>query len=169
MPLGPGSTITVIQANRDFFLSLSQEFGNSNPYISLMKHFDSDFLLSQIEDSTTLGLFSDDPLPASVLFHILSHDLLKISTEDPLFSSISSPICSDPDYFDLLQFVRFEYLSADSVPHFLSARPNWIAHRLWESISRRFILPAPAVSHSKCLTEVEFPLQEAESPEGIIS
>jgi hypothetical protein len=61
-----------------------------------MEHFYSDLTGSQIPDSTTLDLFSDDligrisskfsaltlsaldTIPVSILFHILSHQLLKI-------------------------------------------------------------------------------------------
>jgi hypothetical protein len=60
LSLGSGSTIPVAQANLDFFLSLAREFGNSNLYISLMEHFGSDFICSQLHDSITLDLFSDD-------------------------------------------------------------------------------------------------------------
>jgi hypothetical protein len=86
--------------------------------------------------------------------------LLRISSEDALFSYISSRICSDAEYLDLLQFVQFEYVSAECVSDFLSALPDSIDRRLWESISRR--LPS---SDKK----VEFALKEAESFEGIIS
>jgi hypothetical protein len=130
---------------------------NSNLYISLLEHFDIDFIRSQLHDSTTLDLFSEgligpiasklyglawpqlDAIPMSVLFHILSHRLLMISSEDALFSYINSHICSDPEYLDFLQFVRFEYLSSESISSFLSALPDSIDCRLWASISRRLI------------------------------
>jgi hypothetical protein len=110
MPLGSGSRIRVAEANRDIFLCLSREFGNSNLHISFLEHSDNYLIGSQIPDSTTLDLFSDDligrnsstffmltrpaldVIPVSVVFHILSHHWLKISTEDDLFSYISSLI-----------------------------------------------------------------------------
>jgi hypothetical protein len=101
-----------------------------------------------------------DAIPVSVLFHILSHDLLKISSEDSLFSYISSRICSSPESLDLLRFVPFEYLSSECFSDFLWSLPDSIDRHLWESISRRLI--------SRC-REVEFPLKEAKSLEGIIS
>jgi hypothetical protein len=131
---------------------LSGEFGNSSVHNSLLEHFDGPFLSCQVPDSTTLDLFSEtligristsffaltrsewDAISASVLFHILSHDLLKISTEDSLFSYISSCIYSDPDSLDLLRFVRFECLSAARISDFFSALPDSIDRRLWESI-----------------------------------
>jgi hypothetical protein len=178
--LASGSTIPVAKANLAFLLSLSREFGNSNLYISLMEHLDRDLMCSQLHDSTTIDLFSEDligrmssefygltgsqleAIPSSVLFHIMSHKLLIISSEDDLFSYISSRLCSDPEYLDLLQFVRFEYLSLQAASSFLQVLPDPIDHRLWESISRRLI-------SRLCLPGVEFPLQEDKSVDGIIS
>jgi hypothetical protein len=152
-----GSTIGVTQANLDCLLSFSREFGSSSLHISLLEHFHSDFLCSQLDDSTMLDLFSDDligriavrfyRLPGSeleassisALFHILSHHLPMITCEENLFSYISWRICSDPKYFDLLQFVRFEYLSAECFCCFLSALPGSIDRRVCESISRQLI------------------------------
>jgi hypothetical protein len=110
MSLGSGSTIRVTKANLECFLSLSREFGNSALYILLLEHFGSDFIRSQIQDSTILDLLRDDlidrvasefygltwsqldRIPVSSLSHILSHDLLKISSEDDFFSYINSHI-----------------------------------------------------------------------------
>jgi hypothetical protein len=105
-------------------------------------------------------------IPVSVLFHILSHNLLKISSEDDLFFYISAHLCSDPEYLELLQVVRFEYLSVECISSFLSALSDSIDPRLWESISRRLISP---VSRSKSLKEAEFPSLVSKSFEGIIS
>jgi hypothetical protein len=66
---------------------------------------------------------------------------------------IRSRIGADAESLDLLQFVRFEYLSSECILYFLSDFPSSIDRRLWESISRA----------------VEFPLKEAKSLEGIIS
>jgi hypothetical protein len=110
-----------------------------------------------------------DNIPVSVLFPILSHHLLKISSEDDLFSYISSRICSDPEYFDLFHFVRFEYLSLDCISSFLSALPNSIDRRLWKSISRRMISKIYPVSSLKSLKGAVFPLQKPSSFDGIIS
>jgi hypothetical protein len=157
---------------------LSREFGNSSVHNSHLEHFNGHFLSCQVPDSTTLDLFSEaligrisstffamtvselDAISVSVLLHILSHDLLMISSEDDLFSYINSHICSDPEYSDLLQFIRIEYLSAESISYFISVLSDSIDRRFWESISRR-LFPN---SH-----EVEFPLKETNSLDGIIS
>jgi hypothetical protein len=150
-------------------------------YILILEHFDGDFIRSQINDSTKPDLFNDDligrisskfyglirseldAIPVSLLFHMLSHHLLMISSEDDLFSYISSRVGSDPEYLALLQFVRFECLSAEFAAYFLSALPDSIDHRrLWEPISQRLIPPF-------CLLGVELPLNDAGSLNGIIS
>jgi hypothetical protein len=102
-----------------------------------------------------------DGIRPSVLMHILSHDLFIISSEDDLFSYINMHICSDPEYLDLLHFIRFEYLSADCISSFISVLPDSIDHRLWESISRRLESPIPLeVEISPFdLAEAEFPWQ----------
>jgi hypothetical protein len=98
MSLGSGSTIAVAKANLEFFLDLSREFGNSSLCVSLIEHFNSDFIRSQLLDSASLDLFSEDMIRCfssrfpgltwselevirlSILFDILSHHLLKISS-----------------------------------------------------------------------------------------
>jgi hypothetical protein len=60
LTLGSRSTIRVTKANLNFFLSFSREFRNSNLYVSLLKHFYSHFLGSQIPGSTTVGLYSEN-------------------------------------------------------------------------------------------------------------
>jgi hypothetical protein len=100
-----------------------------------------------------------EAIPVSALFHILSHHLLRISRGVDLMSYINSRICSDPDYLDLLQFVRSEYLSAESICCFLLDLTDSIDRRLWESSSRQWILPV----------EIEFPLQEAKLHDVIMS
>jgi hypothetical protein len=69
----------------------------------------------------------------------------------------------------VLQFIQFDYLSSECFSYFLSALPDSIDRRLWESISRRFISRAPPVSASKSLKEVEFPLKNAKPGDGVIS
>jgi hypothetical protein len=193
MSLGSGSAIPVTRANLDFFLSLSREFGNANLYVLLMEHFDRGFICSELQNSTTLDLCGDDligrissefyffrvgqnfisseldRIPVSVLFHIVSHHSLMISSEDALFSYIRSRIGSDPECSNLLQFVRFEYLSPECASSFLSALPDLTDRRLWESISRRLITRVRRIAPSESLTAVEFPLQSPGSFDGIIS
>jgi hypothetical protein len=69
------------------------------------------------------------------LFQILSHDSLRILSEDSLHLFISSRLYADPEYIDLFQFIRFEYLSLEWLSTFLSIIPNSIDSHLWGAVS----------------------------------
>jgi hypothetical protein len=169
-----GSAIRVTDANRAFFLSLSREFGNSCIPLSILRHFHTSYPVGQIYDhfgDCSLPFLASqfceltwselDNIPASALYHILSQTMLKLTSEDSLYFYLSSHFSSDPEYLDLLQFIRFDYLSAESISCFLSVLPDSIDHRLWESISRRLI--------SRLDNESEFRFGEAKSLDGIIA
>jgi hypothetical protein len=100
-----------------------------------------------------------DDISVSILFHILSHPFLTKSSGDSLCYYICSRASVNPQYFDLLQFVHFDYLSLESIVDFLSMIPNCVDGRLWTAISPRLTLPTPLVS----------PLQESNGFDGMIS
>jgi hypothetical protein len=148
--------------------------------VETLDHFDSGFLCSHLDHSTTLDLLSEDligrissafddltgsrleAIPVSVLFRILCHHLLIISNEDHLFSCINSHICSYPDYSEFLQFIQFEYLTSECVSYFVSTLPDSIDRYLWESVSRRLISRV-------ALDGVEFLLKDGKLFDGIVS
>jgi hypothetical protein len=109
-----------------------------------------------------------DQIPVSVLCDILSHPSLTISSESALYSYISSRHSADPEYFPLFQFVRFEYLEADCICDFAVLNPESINRRLWDAISARLLSPLH-VSPSQYHRELEFPLKDDKSLDGIIS
>jgi hypothetical protein len=106
--------------------------GHSDVCISLLHHFHNYFTLLQLCD---ICKFSDD------------------SIEDGLYSYLISHISSNPGCFNLLQFIRFEYLSSESIsdfmssipdfmssiPDFISSIPDFMGRRLWSAISPRLI------------------------------
>jgi hypothetical protein len=166
-----GSTIRVTEANRVFLLSLSREFGNFYIPLSILRHFHTSYPVGQIYDHfgdcslpfLALKFFELtsselDSIPVSALYHILSHTLLKLTSEDSLYLYLSSHFSSDPEYLSLLDLVRIEYLSPECLSDFISTIADSIGHRLWESILDRLISPR----------EVEFPLKDPTSLEGII-
>jgi hypothetical protein len=144
-----GSTIRVTEATRAVLLSLCREFGNSDISLSILNHFHSYYPLNQICDS-----FGDISIPfLALVFHRLTSselDNIPVSVR----YDILSHFLSDAEYYSLLQFVRFEYLSLECISDFVSMTPDYIDHRLWEAISRRLISP---------YCEIDFPLQEAKS------
>jgi hypothetical protein len=95
---------------------------------------------------------------------------VKISSEDPFFSYISSRFSSDPESFDFLRFVRFEYLSDEFISDFISLIPdfNSIAdHHLWEAISLRMISNFDPIDYHS-YPGVKCPRKADKSVDGII-
>jgi hypothetical protein len=52
----------------------------------------------------------------SILYDIVSHDRIKISSEDSLYSYFSSHFSCNPAYFPFLRFIQCEYLSPIASP-----------------------------------------------------
>jgi hypothetical protein len=102
--------------------------------------------------------------PFSTLFQLLSHDSLWVSSEDDLYNYISSRISAHPDEWDLLRFVRFEYLSSECISAFvrdLISECDFAVDRpLWTAICRR--TPSAFIS-------VPCPLPGPKSMDGIMS
>jgi hypothetical protein len=82
-----------------------------------------------------------DQIPLSVLYHILCHPSLTISSEAALYSYLSSRLSADPERWALFQFLRFEYLPLDSISDFVSLNPESIGRCLWDTISTRLLMP----------------------------
>jgi hypothetical protein len=148
--------------------------GNSGACVSLLHHFHNYLTLLQLCDiciDVSLPFIASefyrlnrpdlDNISFSVLFHILSHDALVISSEDSLFYYLISRMSSNPESFNLLQFVRFEYLSSESISVFVSRIPNFIDRHLWSVISPRLLESFPP--------QIQSPLQEAKSLDDLIS
>jgi hypothetical protein len=180
LSLSQSSCIEVGEVNFPFFVSLSREVGNLSVYDSILKYFKRGFPCPEIFESTYLNVCTKcsiqflaaefyrltpsvlDRIPVSTLYHILSHDMIRVSNEDALYSYLESRIRVNPEYFDLLQFVRFEYLSLDSHSRFPSMLPKYINRRLWDAIFCRMIQhPAPG--------GLEFPFKAAKARDGVIS
>jgi hypothetical protein len=161
--------------NRPFFLSLSREFGDSDVSVSILKDFHTYYPLGQIynhfgecsipflaSEFHELKSSDLDSIPMSTLYDVLSHDRLKISSEDSLYWYLSSHFLSDPAYFDFLRFIQFEYLSPECISNFVLMIPECIDHHFWESLFPRLISRFGSGG-------TQFPLREAKSVDGIIS
>jgi hypothetical protein len=171
-----GSRIHITEATRAFLLSLSRDFGDSDISLSILNYFHSSYPLDQIYDhfgEASIPFLASEfhklksselaNIPLSALYDILSHHQLKILSEDSLYWSLSSRICSDLEYWELLQFIRFEYLSPECICDFVSVirEGTCISHHLWETISPRLISGLGVVG-------LAFPLEEAKSLNGMI-
>jgi hypothetical protein len=176
LSLVQGSRIHVDASHFQFLCSLSRELCNYDLFFSLMHHFQPNIPLSEIRNPSFLDLCDDlsigsisarfyqltpsqlDSIPLPNLFHVLCHNSLMVATEDTLCSYICSRHSDSLESLHLLQFVRFEYLSRESVNDLISVIPGYIDHCLWDAISRRLIL-----------WRKKFPLPDAKSLDGIIS
>jgi hypothetical protein len=146
LSLGRGSLVTVTTDSAPFVFSLCRELDNSDIFGSLLEHFgahrfyplfDDDalpFIASEFHSLTDTEL---SQIPLSTLYHILSHPLLTLRSEDSLYSYIHSHLSSDPAYCQLFEFVHFKYLSSEYISEFIDLNAQCIDHRLWSAISPR--------------------------------
>jgi hypothetical protein len=179
LSLGRGSMIHVTIDNDRFLFSLSREWDNSDILASFLEHFGVHPFYPLLHDDALPFIASEfhtlndtelSQIPLSTLYHILSHPLLTIRSEDSLYSYIRSHVSSDPASFHLLQFVHFEYLSLDSISDLVDLNPAYIDRRLWSAISPWLTSSASFLrNESKLHAGRKFPLGSANSLDGIVS
>jgi hypothetical protein len=162
LSLGFGSTLRACDGNFSFFRSVCRELNNQEVYESLIAHFEGPLTLSnaceRLIDYDFFG-FSPQPiiefvashffelvssisfeLPVRTFAEILSHPSLRILDEDSLYDIISSRFDCDSKYFDLVQYIRFEYLSPDRISKFIlwvSTHFDRMNFGIWNSLSCR--------------------------------
>jgi hypothetical protein len=182
----------VSEENYRFLLSISRELGNSELYLSIFDHFQTDFKLSAalghlcdaefpdfVSDRSIAILASDffklprhivSVIPIDALLAILCHPSLRVASEDALYSLIVFLASAAPAYFDLLPLVQFKYLSAESISNFIELSSSFesISHSLWISVCDRLRHRGViAVVNPRCASHLSFPLS---TPlDGIIS
>jgi hypothetical protein len=79
-------------------------------------------------------------LPSEVFSAIISHKSIRLKDEDSFYSMIHSRICEDRSFASLLEFVRFEYLSAESIRsfiEFMNESFDRMTIGIWASVCRR--------------------------------
>jgi hypothetical protein len=178
-----GSPVMIDEMNNEFFLRLSKELGNSELYWSVLDPFQPHFTLSTALDQISDSGFPDFSSGAAIAFlafnfdrlspttlnalsfgqlsAMISSDSLKIASEDSLYDTITSRAPTDSSYFELLPFVRFEFLSAPSmrrVIEWISGDLSGIASDLWSAVSRRLLFPViPGSMNPHSCVEIECP------------
>jgi hypothetical protein len=180
------------KSNSAFLLSLFRELENLDQYWTLRDAFDGKFIISTDEPLPAdllnpeseqdmknlasnlwkLTLRQLNQIPVTTLALVLSHESLQISSEDLLYRFISDQIPTNPDYFQLFRFLRFDCLSGASIADFIPLSINYFEHidlNLWEVICQRLELPAGYNCENERAREVYRPLDERERPDGIIS
>jgi hypothetical protein len=82
--------------------------------------------------------------PVDFLSALLSHGDLKIKDEDSLLAFLSSLWTSNPAYFVLSEFIRFEFVSVDQITEFVESSFEFLGafnSGIWRAIGHRLILP----------------------------
>jgi hypothetical protein len=77
---------------------------------------------------------------------LLSNRSLLIISEDWLYEVISSRFSQNKEFFELLRFVEFEFLSVDSIKKFATATVTFYEHlsfEIWTAMSKRFTVLPP--------------------------
>jgi hypothetical protein len=167
-----GPTLTVTSSNRTFIQSICCElwnreifdmvigsfegqigldnvFGRLKFLIATHHSFESEisFCSSHFYEIDTSQLGS---LNCEVISDIISNESLRLKDEDSLYEIVRDLSCRDSRYSTLLEFVRFEYLSCDSIHSFIkliSASFHFLSFGIWTAICRRLPL---SVSPPNC-------------------
>jgi hypothetical protein len=140
--LGDGCEILLTSTNRSFFVSVAAELENYEIYWLIDEYFDDEMKVSTFCSTfdELIGFdFAPDRviffiashfneidksfltrLPISTLERILSHESLRIISEDSLYDFVNSCIEICANSICLLAYLHFEYLSCDKIHNFLS-------------------------------------------------
>jgi hypothetical protein len=131
-----------------------------------------DFLASnfgELLESIHSDLTVDD------LYRIFSRSSFRIETEDWLFAYIDNNLESHPEYFGLFEFVRFEFLSAESLSVFVQRTSDFeINSSILAQLLPRLKLPVKLKkspsdrSRYRCRSKLRFPPSQG-SLAGIVS
>jgi hypothetical protein len=192
LPLGFGSSVTFRSEHQTFLKRLCRELENGELYGLISCSADGDLTETNVVDRLitieSMGFPSDREiafaashfynldvqsvagLSVSMLSRIVSHESLKLTSENSLFEVVSSAISSDANYCVLLDYVNYENLSKSSMEAFFDLISNsieFLTISVWMRLRNRIV---GNVSHSTRIksTDSDFPFNE--SPfNGIIS
>jgi hypothetical protein len=160
-----GSPLLLNHSTLDFFLKIAHELSNVELLHSLcafrgddsrnvveelrfLTEIGEDFDFESVLDRCSSSFFelpesSLGELSVSLLVSILSRPSLRVLSEDKLYEFVKNLIERDASYSVLLEFVRFEYLSLESIRGFatlISSSFSVLTRSIWESLVPRLIL-----------------------------
>jgi hypothetical protein len=160
-----GSPFILQRSALDFFLKIARELSNVELFKSLsairgddsvnlveelrfLSEIGDDFDLESLVDKCSSSFFelpesSLGELSVSLLVSILSSPSLRLVSEGNLYQFVKNQIERDESYSVLLEFVRFEYLSLDSISDFtrlISFSFPFLTPSIWRSLVPRLIL-----------------------------
>jgi hypothetical protein len=164
---GQGSSLDVTEDTLSFLVSVALELSNFELYFALLDHFcDTTSVSTFCEHFGRFGPFDCFPdraidyiashfyeipnlfltgLPLTAVSRILTSDQLKILTEDALFEYICRHFDRHRDSLELLQFVRFEFLTGTGIGNFIAWSFNHFNEldftlSFWKQITKRLSL-----------------------------
>jgi hypothetical protein len=107
-----------------------------------------------------------------VVSGIASQPSLKLQSEESLFDFVLSRVSQDSNYFTLFEFIRFEYLSTESICQFadlISKSFDFLTPSIWEQLRNRLVLPVKLGSGSDRVRDcISCVFREGSPLEGII-
>jgi hypothetical protein len=191
-----GQSLLLTESNRNFHLSVSKELCNYEVYDYIFRLAEGDISISNVIDRIKIyseigsNCETEIGFAASHFFEISSSDFwelryetlrdilqrheLKVESEDWLYELISRRISSDSKYFELLELIRFEFVSSDVFSEYLEVVSNsfeyfTISH--WRSLHSRLILPvSPKQSNDRLSVQpLSFPFSSSSPLSGIIA
>jgi hypothetical protein len=194
LSLGRGESIHFTSTNLSFFVSIAREFENTELLFSIKNKIDPELnkstVIPRLIDRLEFKLPADEEIEflSSHLYEfsssslskiclngieaIVSHPSLKMTSEDFLYEMVISRMDEDSSFLKLLEFVRFEYLSAATLSDFsriVCEHFDLLNVSLFSAICVRLIQNiSPQILNSRSIAREFIP--NVSSPlEGIIS
>jgi hypothetical protein len=123
---------------------------------------------SEFEDSVLSSLDFE------LLSLILSRESIKIRSEDSLYSFIVQRGENDSRFFSLLQFVRFEFLTPESIHNFIEVMSNsfkFFTYSIWNQLRVRLSMSPQVLSSNNRTANllITIPLEKDSPLDGIIA
>jgi hypothetical protein len=207
LSLGRCSPLFVTESNRSFLLSICAELGNRELEKFIVATSLGDISIANVVERLCLlegnceDISGEISFAASRFFELSSSDLsslsftafaavirnasLRLSSEDSLFEMICARMrsASDSHFFDLLQFIRFEFFSGGCFAKFsdlVCTHFDELNVLHWESLRGRLLLPV-SPAHANLRSAVQpspppsgpmletFPFRPSSPLDGIIS
>jgi hypothetical protein len=119
-----------------------------------------------------------DDLPFAIIYEIIRYPSLLLESEDCLYNFICRGNETNPEFFALLELVRFEYCSPDTMHNFflcLSEHIEKFNRSMWDAVRARLVLANitfkkfPPSSKKKKNMDFSGRKHELDIPDGIIA
>jgi hypothetical protein len=171
--LGRGESLKIDPSARKFFLSVAKELENLELYTSVVNSLDGppdvSSVLYRLNSREEAGITPDSEiaflashfhelsvdllseLTVSQLHDVLHHPSLQIRDEEMLCSYLISRFESDPLYFEMIEFIHFEYLSDAVLSEFVAHSHKFLSLMnlsIWNRICDRLISTASTAIQS---------------------